>query len=153
MDKSNKELFKEELIFLDVEADDKFDFFKKIAEKLYNFGYVKDSFYDGLVEREKNYPTGLPTQPFCIAIPHCNPEHVIKESVSVVRFKEAISFGEMGQENKEILCKFAFVLTMKGVRQVAILSDLMKLFSDSSFMEKLNTSSKQEVKELIKNIE
>ena len=52
-------LLKPELVFFDFEADDRFDFFKKLGEKLKEGSYVKDSWLDAILEREKNYPTGL----------------------------------------------------------------------------------------------
>ena len=53
------DLLKPELVFFDFEATDRIDFFTKLGEKLKEGGYVKDSWLDAILEREKNYPTGL----------------------------------------------------------------------------------------------
>ena len=52
------------------------EIFKFLNENLINLGYVKDSFLEGLVDREKNYPTGLKTSVCGIAIPHTDSIHI-----------------------------------------------------------------------------
>lgn len=52
------------------------EIFKFLNENLINLGYVKDSFLKGLVDREKNYPTGLKTSVCGIAIPHTDSIHI-----------------------------------------------------------------------------
>ena len=137
MDKSNKALFREDLIFLDVDLKDTEQVFDFIYNKLFERGIVKESFLNGIKERESKYPTGLPTKPYCVAIPHCNPENVNTESVSIIRFNDTVRFGEMGKIDQYLDCKFAFVLTMKGVKQVSILSDLINVFQSESTMDKI----------------
>lgn len=151
MDENNKKLFREDLIFLDVNILNKNDMFDFIYNKLFQKKIVKSSWLKSVKEREGKYPTGLPTEPFGIAIPHCNPEHVNIETVSIIRFKNEIEFIEMGKENI-VKCKFAFVITMKGARQVSILSDLMALFQDEKSMELLLSSDKQELIKLINEL-
>ena len=152
MDKNSKAFFKENLIFLDIDFADQFEFLDFIGTELNKKGYVKSSFTEGLISREKKYPTGLPAIPYAVAIPHCEPQHVITNTISIVRFKNPIRFLEMGTLDKEIFVKFAFVLTLDGKQQVVILKDLMKLFMDKGFMEKLCLANEDEVKALIKEI-
>jgi len=152
MDKNSKTFFKDNLIFLDLDFRDRFEFLEFIGIELLTKGYVKESFIKGLITREEKYPTGLPSIPFAVAIPHCEPQHVINNTISVIRFKNPIKFLEMGTLDKEIFVKFAFVLTLDGKQQVVILKDLMSLFMDSVFMERLSLASVEEVKELIREI-
>jgi len=152
MDKNSKSFFKENLIFLDLEFSNRIEFLQFIGAKLYEKRYVKSTFTEGLITREQKYPTGLPSIPYAVAIPHCEPQHVITNTISIVRFKNPIKFLEMGTLDKEILVNFAFVLTLDGKQQVVILKDLMKLFMDSEFMEKIKLADEDEVKELIRMI-
>jgi len=152
MDKNSKSFFKENLIFLDLEFNNQIEFLQFIGTELYEKGYVKSTFTEGLITREKKYPTGLPSTPYAVAIPHCEPQHVISNTISIIRFKNPIKFLEMGTLDKEILVNFAFVLTLDGKQQVVILKDLMKLFMDSEFMEKIVIANEDEVKELIRKI-
>lgn len=152
MDKNSKSFFKENLIYLDLEFNNRFEFLEFIGAELLSKGYVKESFTEGLTNREAKYPTGLPSVPYAVAIPHCEAHHVISNTISIVRFKNPIKFLEMGTLDKEIFVKFAFVLTLDGKQQVVILKDLMSLFMDSNFMEKISLANEDEVKELIREI-
>lgn len=152
MDKNSKLFFKEDLIYLDLDFNSRFDFLEFIGTELFKKGYVKPSFTEGLIIREGKYPTGLPSAPFAVAIPHCEPQHVITNTISIIRFKNPIKFLEMGTLDREIFVKFAFVLTLDGKQQVVILKDLMSLFMNSEFMEKMSIADVEEVKKLIGEI-
>jgi len=151
MDK-NKPTIIDKLIFTELEANDQKTFFKIIADKLYRLGYVKNTFFQGLVDREANYPTGLPSIPYAVAIPHCNPENVIKEGVAICRFKDPIVFREMGTDDKTQNCKFAFVLMIKGVHEVSILSSLMKIFNDKALMDKMISCDETEIANIFQEV-
>lgn len=75
------DLLKPELVFFDFEATDRIDFFTKLGEKLKEGGYVKDSWLDAILEREKNYPTGLECTSISVALPHVDPQHLNKPTL------------------------------------------------------------------------
>ena len=62
------------------EARNKEEALRLTFQKLYEEGLVKESFYEGCVEREKQFPTGLDT-PVPVAIPHTDSVHVISPAV------------------------------------------------------------------------
>ena len=66
-------LFTPELVFFDFEAKDRFEFFNKMSEILVEKGYVKDTWLDAILTREKNYPTGLQFEHIAVALPHVDP--------------------------------------------------------------------------------
>ena len=68
--KEPMELLKEKLIFIDVEAKDREEAIGKMAKELYKKGYVKESYINAILDREKVFPTGLPTEEVGVAIPH-----------------------------------------------------------------------------------
>ena len=47
-------LFKPELVFFDFDATDREDFFKKLGAELSSRGYIKDTWFDAIMEREAN---------------------------------------------------------------------------------------------------
>ena len=47
------------LIFSNLEYENSNEVLKFLSDNLEKNGYVKESFYDGLLEREAAYPTGL----------------------------------------------------------------------------------------------
>ncbi|MPM96566.1 PTS system galactitol-specific EIIA component [bioreactor metagenome] len=152
MDKNKTSSSIDKLVFLDVEASDQNTFFQIIADRLFHLGYVKETFYQGLAEREAHYPTGLPSVPYAVAIPHCDPVNVVKEGMAIVRFKDPIIFREMGTEDKTQSCKFAFVLMIKGVHEVSILSSLMKIFNNKDLMEQMISGNEAEIANIFQKV-
>lgn len=53
-----KDYVKEELVVLNLDSADRTELFKQMA-KILVIKHVKEGFYDFIVEREENYPTGL----------------------------------------------------------------------------------------------
>lgn len=145
-------IFSEDLIFLDKSYASKEEMFSDIGSVLVDKGFVKESYIQALIEREKKYPTGLPITPFAVAIPHTDPQHTIKKSISIVRLNEKLDFYEMGTDDRQLQVKFAFILTLNESTQVPVLKDLMSLFTDEVFMNKLAVYDYEDVVKLIKDI-
>ena len=53
------DLITENLVLLGVEAGTKEEALKQTSARLMEQGYVKETFYSALLEREAEYPTGL----------------------------------------------------------------------------------------------
>ncbi|AWK52909.1 hypothetical protein DIC82_18755 [Clostridium beijerinckii] len=139
------------LIFVDVSYNNCFEFLENIAEELLNLGYVKNSFKDAIIEREKVFPTGLPVEPIGVAIPHCDSEHVNKPGIAFVRFKDDVKFTNMDGEG-EVDAKIAFVLIVKEKeKQVGILQKLMQVVTNNDIL--LNLYNEKNKQELIKILE
>ncbi len=132
------DLFKKDLIFTDFRCIDKYDCFEKVAEQLEQKGYVRNSFENAIKERESNYPTGLYINPYQVAIPHTDPEHVLKAFIAVVKPRERLKFFEMGSEKHEINAHILFILGItKSERQVILLQNLIELFQKREIMDEL----------------
>jgi PTS system galactitol-specific IIA component len=140
-------IFTEDHTYLDMTFDDKFALFHFVAEELKKDGFVEDDYEEALAEREKVFPTGLRTEHFGVAIPHCDAEHVKKQCISFFRLAKAIPFNEMGSEGDEVDCQFAFVLSIKNPqKQVPVLVALANLIQDQGLMEELTKlDSKQAI--------
>lgn len=128
-------LFKKELIFLDLEFDNYDKLFTKMAKKLNKLGYVKDSFGVALKKREEKYPTGLDIDPYEIAIPHADEEHVIEGAIAFIRLKNTVSFREMATLDKYLNVKFVFILMLKkGEYQIECLQMLIDFVQNKEKM-------------------
>jgi galactitol PTS system EIIA component len=152
MDKNNLALFSQDRVYLDLDFSTREEFFAFIHQELFAKGIVKESFLEGLSQREKSYPTGLPASPYPVAIPHCDPGHVIKNSITICRFKNPILFEEMGNPSSVLAVEFAFVLTLDGKLQSPILKELMKIFMNETAMKKLKITDINGVLETIRDI-
>lgn len=144
-----------ELIQLDMEADDTNDFFNKMAAKLEELGFVKDSFVDAIKTREKNFPTALAVVPYPVAIPHADPEHILKPFIAPVRLKEPIKWCEMAANDVEHDVRFVFMLGFKrSDEHVELLQVLVANFQDEALMERLvGAKTKEEYLEAILSME
>ncbi|MCT1777174.1 PTS sugar transporter subunit IIA [Brachybacterium sp. p3-SID957] len=68
---------------------------RALAARLLASGAVTAGFEAAVLERERRYPTGLPTV-IPAAIPHTDPEHVIEPGIAVATLREPVDFGEIG---------------------------------------------------------
>jgi PTS system galactitol-specific IIA component len=67
---------------------DKETMLTKLAGLLVNLGYAKESYPQALIERERQYPTGLAlSDNLNVAIPHADIDHAIKQVLVIVRHK------------------------------------------------------------------
>ncbi len=141
----------EELVFLDVEASSTEDLFTSIVPEFENMGYVNDEYLEALLEREKVFPTGLPTVPYCVAIPHTDSKYVLKSGIGVVKPKETIRFKEMGSVDGEVDAKYVFFLIIEnGSDHIESLQTLINFVMDDSNMKALDEAfTKEEIAKII----
>ncbi|MFV0380777.1 MAG: PTS sugar transporter subunit IIA [Breznakia sp.] len=140
--KEMKKMFQLELVNLDVVVKDKADFFQMLAKKLLEKGYVEETFEMAIMQREKNYPTGLKLENIAIAIPHTDVIHIKKAFVCVNRLASPIEFMQMGSDDVVLAVSDIFVLGIKEPkRQVKLLALLMELFSDREFIYRYRQAS------------
>lgn len=136
-DKNN--LLQEELIFLDVTADDQIDLLKKMSQKLFEHGYVKESFTAGITQREKKFPTGLDTGTVKVALPHTDAKHVIKPAILVASLKQPVDFMAMGTNDQRVPVSLIFMLAIAEPKaQLATLSKLMGIFTEHELLTELH---------------
>jgi len=141
---SYNEMFNPELVRVAVVATSKEKAFQEAASILLEKGFVKDSYLTGLLTREESFPTGLMTQFLNIALPHADPEHIIKPFVMIVRLQEEVVFQQMG-DNQEMKTKDLFFLGIKdGKGQSGLLALFMELFMDEEFVTEFKNESNPE---------
>ena len=143
----NEVLLHEDLILLNYEAESKKELLENLSKILKEKGYVKDSFLEGVIQREIVYPTGLNTNGVKVAIPHTDPIHVKKPAILVALLKKPISFKEMGNGVNDVDAKLIFMLAVKDPNsQVETLSKLMSIFSDKDKLLSIyNSTTTKEV--------
>ena len=96
-----KEMFIPSLIQLAVDVKNKEEAFLIAAQRLEKMGYVNENYLNGLIAREREFPTGLITKYLNIALPHSECEYVEKPFVFVMQLKNPIYFYQMG-DNQEM---------------------------------------------------
>ena len=118
-------------------AETKEEALKLLADQFVETGVAKDTFYQGLITREADFPTGLSLENMCVAIPHTDVEHVNRTQVGFMSLDNPIEFIEMGTENKQIPVRMMFMLALKEAhQQLEMLTKLMDVFQNNELMEK-----------------
>lgn len=134
-----------DLVFLKYKATDLETLINNLSEVLYTKGYVKKSYATAILDREKQFPTGLNTPGINIAMPHTYPEHVIKPAILIATLDKPISFHEMGNSSNTVQAKLIFMLAVTDPKgHLEILSKLMSIFSKEDKLIDLYNSSQPE---------
>lgn len=128
------DLFKPELVFFDLEAADRHDLFRQLGAALASQGYIEDTWYEAIVERERNFPTGLQLEAVAVALPHVDPVHLKKPYIAVIRPRMPIVFEGMAGIGGDVPAELIVNLGLTGHAegQVAVLQALMNVFLDGA---------------------
>jgi PTS system galactitol-specific IIA component len=130
-----------DLVVVGLEAKDKEEVVRKLAAMLLEKGYVKESYANAVLAREKLFPTGLPTQDVHVAIPHTDVEHCIKPAIAVAVLKQPVEFFEMATLDKLVHPEIIFLLSIVRPKdQVEWLQRLVSLFQQEGFLAELRKS-------------
>lgn len=123
------------LIEINIDLKTKEDVLKKMATILFKNGYVKETYINAILEREKRFPTGIENNVANIAIPHADSEHVLKPGLAVGVLKNTVNFNRMDDPEQKIPVKIVFMLAIKNPQeQLNSLKDLMNLIRDCKSM-------------------
>lgn len=105
--------------------------FEEVYWDLLEKKLVTEDFLENLIEREKNYPTGLSLTPVSeglpdIAIPHTESEFVLTTRIIPIKLKKPISFNDMISPDDQVSAHFLFmILNQNGEAQAGMLADIM----------------------------
>lgn len=114
-----------------------------LATRARDAGWVKDGFIAALLTREAAHPTGLPTH-IPVAIPHADPEHVIRPGIALALFTDPVEFGEMGQTGARLPVRAAAMLLVTDpAAQVDLLRRLVGVFQRTDWLEKCAATSNE----------
>jgi len=142
--------FDEDLVVLDQPFSTKEEVVSALAERLFQKGYVYPTYRDAVLTREQSFPTGLPTQPVGVAIPHADPEHCRTPALAVARLPEPVTWGLMGDESETVQISIVFLLALTADKQVEFLSQLAELFqTPETLAQMLKFTTAEEVVEFV----
>jgi len=136
-----QDMLQQDLIFLNIDAEDRVDLYQQVANKLLVLGYVKDSYELALNNREDEFPTGIVSDYISIALPHANPENINKPFVCVVTTKKPVQLLQMGYNTEEQAKTFFFLGITHPDDQLMLLQQFMALIQDQEFVETFNNIS------------
>mgnify|MGYP001011255477 CR=1 FL=1 len=148
-----KQIISKELVYMDLDAKDSKNALEKLANLLYKEDYVKESYIEAVKEREEIFPTGLPTSPIGIAIPHADTIHVKKGAMCIGVLKKPIKFQMMGMPEEDVDVELIFMIAIDNPDEhLVILQKLMEVFVDKDVLLDLREAvSTEEIVEIINN--
>lgn len=140
-----------ELYLFQLEVKNQNELFQVMSEQLVNAGSVKDSFLEGITNREQEFPTGLEINQVGLAIPHTDSVHVNTSQICFASLKEPLIFLDMTDKEHEIPVRLVFMLAMSQPHeQIDTLQNLVSLFqNEEKVNELLKCTSKETFIELV----
>lgn len=124
-------------IQVNLHAEDQFAAIKMAAKPLVEKGFVKEGFIEAVMEREKTFPTGLPTS-IGVALPHTDAKHVLKEGISLVTLKKPVIFLGMGNPKEEVSVEIIFLLAINDPeRQLGVLQTMITIIQNEKVLQKI----------------
>jgi PTS system galactitol-specific IIA component len=120
---------------------------------LYENGFVKESYLEAIKKREKNFPTGLQLNRYNVAIPHTDPEHVVKPAIAIATLKNPVIFKNMANPLEDVEVSLVFMIALnESHSQVEMLQQLIQLIQNDVLLEKIiREDGGDEIIEIIKN--
>ncbi len=146
-------IISEKLIELGIEKQKKEEVIRVLADKLNELDYVFEGYYESIIRRENNFPTGLNTA-VPIALCHTEQEFVKQSALVVGTLKNPVEFGEMGAPDRIVNAEIVFLLALNDPKdQVPWLRKMVTVFKSKEIMDQIKLSKdKRELAELLKSL-
>lgn len=112
---------------------------------------VTTDYPQAVKDREEKFPTGLPTEPIGVAIPHTDAQFVKTNAVSVGILSTPIMMMVMGSENDKVEVSIIFLLSLgQSNKQLNILKRIMTVVQDQEMLNEFKTASDARVAKFVK---
>lgn len=134
-----------ELIMYGVDAKDAEDAIRQVGQLFLKEGYVKDTYIDAVVEREKVFATGLALDGICIAMPHTDIVHVNKPGVTVAKLVHPVEFEHMGEPGRIVEAEMLFMMAITNPEdQIGTITKVLGVFQNKEALKAFKAASSEE---------
>ncbi len=139
MNNAIAELLNPQCVVLNKKFQSSEEVISAIGNELFKLGYVKDSFVQAAIDREKQLPTGLPLAGgINAAIPHTEIEHVNKPGLGMAILKTPIHFQNMVSPEESVSVQLVFLLALDQPKaQIEMLQEVASVLQDPELVSKL----------------
>ena len=129
---------RKELIFTGIKGETWEEVLRGTASRLLAAGAVKEGYADAVVEREREYPTGLPIGRVNLALPHTYPQHVREHAVAIAVPAHPVLFQSMDDPDAMVeVSLLVCPLLDKMEENIQLLPSLMKYFANEEIIAEL----------------
>ncbi len=121
-----------EAVNLGMNAENADEVIRNISGKLLYAGYVRGTFTDAILTRERDIPTGLPLSgKYNAAIPHTDVEHVVKSGIGLATLTRPVVFRNMVSPEEAVDVRLVFVLALDQPKsQIEMLQEIAKVLQE-----------------------
>jgi len=131
-----EDVLKEDCIIEKLDAASKEEALNAMSNMLLAKGYVKESFPEAILEREKHYPSGLPMEGHKIAIPHTDAEYVNKSVILFARLARPLEFSSMGEPDEKIQVSLISMFALEEKKEIGkMLEVLITAYSNHEVLD------------------
>ena len=133
------ELLVPSAVCLQLGAENSQEILETLASRLYQAGYVHESFAQAALDREAKMPTGLPLEgSYNAAIPHTDIEHVIKPALALATLQKPVNFQNMIDPETAVPVQLVILMALEQAKtQVEMLQEIAGVLQDADTIEKL----------------
>lgn len=136
--------FDQQLCLFNIKATSQNAILTQMAQLLQTHNMVKDTFLDGILKREQEYPTGLSVNSVGFALPHTDSSLVNHSQICFASLAEPINFCSMVDKSEIVPVSFIFMLAMKQPHeQLENLQNLVALFQNEISIKALKACCSQ----------
>jgi len=141
----------EKLILVKESVESKEEIIKKLGGLLFKNGFVKDTFVQAVLDREKTYPTGLQARMAGVAIPHTDTDHVLKPAIAIATLAHPLIFNGMGTPDVEIKVEIVIMLAVHDAKLVIpiLRKVIFILENDEALLKMKNAETKKEIRNVM----
>jgi len=140
------------MILTGVDTPSATEVIKLLCSRAMENACITPAFVSAILEREKEYPTGLPTV-IPIAIPHIH-DGCVRSFFSVAVLAQPVAFRCMGEPDEEVETKLVFLFGITDpAYQTAVLRKFSTIFQNEAALNRLiQTADPRALLDLLKEI-
>lgn len=137
--------FSKELILRKKEETGQDEILLEMAKLLKNKGFVKETYGEALLQREKEYPTGLETGETNVAIPHVDIKHVNSAAIAVGILEKPIEFHKMEEPEKSVNVGIIIMLALdKPHAHIDMLGKIIEMIKNKEVLKDIINEKNEE---------
>lgn len=143
----------EQLVFRDLKVKTQEEVLDCLSRKLYELGFVNDKYVEAIKQREKEYPTGLPSENPVVAIPHANYEMVKKTTLAIATLREPVLFENMENHQEKLPVQIVIMMAIGEPHgQIEMLQKIVGIIQNQDLRKKMiQASNDKELLSLLKH--
>lgn len=129
----------ESTISLNLDAETSTEVIRHLGEKLFDAGFVKDSFIEAAITRESTFPTGLSLNgDINVAIPHTDVIHVQQSGMAMAILTKPVIFQNMEDPSEAVSVGIVFLMALDQPHaQIEMLQEIAEVLQDQTILQRL----------------